>query len=182
MECWGIVFTKNLKLKKIHFVLLYLNFSSLIRAVLFYFVLCPFPSSRFRPPADPKSPPLYYYEISKIFLKASTVPMYTNFFGGGGGGECAPEKTQFFGQNYPKCLKRLLWPVFFSKFCLRRIKLGQNRVFLMLWESSENQFGQPKKSRANFRKFLKTPLEKTLYPSLHRRFLFLSPPPAKFNK
>ena len=43
------------------------------------------PPSGIRPPADPKDPPLYYFEISifgdgpKIFLKA---PIYTNFEGG----------------------------------------------------------------------------------------------------
>ena len=123
MECWGIVFPKNLKLKKIHFVLLYLNFSSLIRAVLFYFVLCPFPSSRFRPPADPKSPPLYYYEISKIFLKASTVPMYTNFFGGGGGGVRA-RKNAVFWSKLSKVPKTPSLACFFFKILPAAHKTG----------------------------------------------------------
>ena len=53
-----------------------------------------------RPTADPKGPPLYYFEISvwltdlKILLKA---PIYTNFEGG----ERA-EKMRFFGQNFRK--------------------------------------------------------------------------------
>ena len=56
-------------------------------------------------------------------------------------------------QNFPKSAeKRLFWPVFFSsKICLRRRKFGQNRVFTVICESSENQFGRPKKrSRQNF--------------------------------
>ena len=34
---------------------------------------------------------------------------------------------------------------FFFKFCLRRRKFGQNRNKTVLWESSKNQFGRPKK-------------------------------------
>ena len=48
------------------------------------------------------------------------------------------------------------WPAF-SKFCLRRRNFGQNRVFVLLWKSSQNQFGRPKKSRQNVRKFFENP-------------------------
>ena len=41
------------------------------------------------------------------------------------------EKTQFFG--------------LFLKNCLRRRKFGQIRVFIVVQESSENQFDRPKK-------------------------------------
>ena len=57
----------------------------------------------------------------------------------------------------------------FSKFCLQRRKIGQNRVYLVLWENSENQFGlSKKKRRQNFRSFFENPppLEKTLDPPL----------------
>ena len=37
---------------------------------------------------------------------------------------------------------------FFSKICLRRRKFGQIRVFIVVWESSENQFGRPKTPRS----------------------------------
>ena len=47
------------------------------------------------------------------------MPMYTNFEG-----ECAPKKRDAPRQN---CAK----------------KLGQNGVFILIWESSENQFGRP---------------------------------------
>ena len=32
----------------------------------------------------------------------------------------------------------------FSKICLQRRKCGKIRIFTMVWESSENQFGRPK--------------------------------------
>ena len=58
-------------------------------------------------------------------------------------------------QSFPKSAqKRLFWPVF-SKICLRRRKFGQNRDKTVLWQSSENQFGRPKKSSTNFSKVLK---------------------------
>ena len=48
------------------------------------------PPSGIRPPADPKGPPLYYFEISlfdltdpKIFLKAPLAPKYSSLRGGG---------------------------------------------------------------------------------------------------
>ena len=53
---------------------------------------------------------------------------------------------------------------------LRRRKFGQNSVFLVLKESSENQFGRPKKKVLkffeNFLKIRPTPLEKILDPPL----------------
>ena len=52
----------------------------------------------------------------------------------------------------------------FSKFCLRRKNIDQNSGFLVLWESSENQFDQPKKNVDNFLK--NPPLEKNLDPPL----------------
>ena len=80
-------------------------------------------------------------------------PIYTNFEGG-----ARAEKTGFFGQNFPKKPKNVYFLPVFSKFCLRRRKSGRNSVFLVLWQSSENQFGRPKKKgRQNFRFFLKNP-------------------------
>ena len=63
----------------------------------------PLPSG-IRPPADPRGPPLYYFEKSilvtdpKIFLKAPLAPIYTNFEGSG----ARAKKRQFFRQNFPK--------------------------------------------------------------------------------
>ena len=62
------------------------------------------PPSGIRPPADPKDPPLNYFEISflvtdpKIFLKAPLAPIHTYFEGG-----ARAKKAQFFfSQNFPK--------------------------------------------------------------------------------
>ena len=60
-------------------------------------------------------------------------PIYTNFEG-----ERASKKTRFFCQNYSKSAQ---------KFC-------QNRGKTVLWESSKNQFGRPKKVKI-FEFFLK---------------------------
>ena len=100
----------------------------------------PFPSG-IRPPADPKGPTfdtfseIHFWRIDpKIFLKAPLAPIYTNFEG-----ERAPKKTRFFCQNFSKS--------------------AQNRGKTVLWESSKNQFGRPKKKkgRQNFGKFFENP-------------------------
>ena len=52
-------------------------------------------------------------------------------------GGARAKKTQFFGQNFPK--KRL----FFKNLIAGRRKFGQNRTFLVLWESLENAYGRP---------------------------------------
>ena len=90
------------------------------------------PFSGIRPPADPKGPLfLIFRDIHfsltdpKIFLKAPLAPKHTNFEGGAR----AEKKTHVLKKN-----------------CLRRAKLGQNRVFH--WDSSENQFGRPKTKRS----------------------------------
>ena len=63
----------------------------------------------------------------------------------------------------------------------QKTQFDQNRVFLVLWESSENQFGRPKKKVDKiFENFWKSPppLEKILDPALIDPifiFFFLSP-------
>ena len=117
-------------------------------------------------PCRPKGSPLwYYYEIHfwptdpKIFLRAPLAQIYTNFEG-----ERAPKTRRKFFKNCPKTV----FLNCFSKFCLRRRKFDQNIVFLMLEESSESQFGRPKKKVVKiFEIFLKIrPLEKILDPPL----------------
>ena len=112
------------------------------------------PPSGIRPPADPKSPPFdtfseihFWPTDPKIFLKAPWAPIYTNFER-----ERAPKKTRFFCQNFSKkCPKTAFLTVFFfSKNCLRRRKFSKNRVKTVLWESSKNQFGRPKKRSSKF--------------------------------
>ena len=69
------------------------------------------PPSGIRPPADPKGPPFdifseihFWRTDPKIFLKAPSVPIYTNFEG-----QRAPKKTQFFCQNFSKSAQKRLF-------------------------------------------------------------------------
>ena len=70
--------------------------------------------------------------------------------------------------------QNILVAVFFSKDFLRRRKFGQNWVFIVICENSENQFGRPKKSSIKFRIFFENPpppLEKTTFLNLlHQNF------------
>ena len=111
----------------------------------------PPPPSGIRPPVDPKGPPfdtfseIHFWQTDpKIFLKAPSAPIYTNFEG-----ERAPKKTLFFVKIFKfikKCPKTAFLTVF-SKICLRRRKFCQNCGKTVLWESSKNQFGRPKKKK-----------------------------------
>ena len=81
-------------------------------------------------------------------------PIYTNFEG-----ERAPKKNAIFlSKFFKKCPKTAFLTVFL-KICLRRRKFCQNRGKRVLWETSKNQFGRPKKkkSRQNFGKFFENP-------------------------
>ena len=120
------------------------------------------PPSGIRPPADPKGPPFdtfseihFWRTDPKIFLKAPLAPIYTNFEG-----ERAPKKNAIFlSKFFKKCPKTAFLTVF-SKICLRRRKFCQNRRKTVLWESSKNQFGRPKKkkkNRQNFGNFFENP-------------------------
>ena len=107
----------------------------------------PPPPSGIRLPADSKGPPFdtfseihFWPTDPKIFLKAPLTPLYTNFEG-----ECAPKKTRFFCQNFSKSAQKRLFFTVFSKICLRRRKFCKNRGKTVLWESSKNLFGRPKK-------------------------------------
>ena len=108
--------------------------------------------SGIRPPADPKGPPFdtfsrihFWPTEPKIFLKAPLAPIYTNFEG-----ERAPKKNAIFlSKFFKKCPKTAFLTVF-SQICLRRRKFSQNRGKTVLWESSKNQFGRPKKKVVKF--------------------------------
>ena len=94
-----------------------------------------------------------------------SAPIYTNFEG-----ERAPKKNAIFlSKFFKKCPKTAFLTVF-SEICLRRRKFSQNGGKKVLWESSKNQFGRPKKKkgRQNFRIFFENPplLEKILDPPL----------------
>ena len=84
--------------------------------------------------------------------------------GGGGGADASSSgiSEMHFWQTDPKIFLRapkkgFFDCFFFSKICLRRRKLRQNRGKTVLWESSKNQFGRPKKKKVvksqNFGKF-----------------------------
>ena len=93
---------------------------------------------------------------------APLAPVYTKSFRG----ECAPKKHDFFGRNFQKVLENAVFDNF-SKICLRRRKFRQIRIFidetLEVWESSENQFGRPKKMSTKIQFFFENPpLEKFL--------------------
>ena len=79
--------------------------------------------------------------------------MYTNFEGGAR----AKKECDFWPKFSKKCRKPSIFGLF-SKICLRPGKIGQIRVFIVVGESSENQFGWPKKNVDKvFKTFLKIP-------------------------
>ena len=70
-----------------------------------------YPPSWIRPPVDPKGPPFdnfseihFWPTDPKIFLKAPSALIYTNFEG-----ERAPKKTQFFCQKFSKSAQKQLF-------------------------------------------------------------------------
>ena len=74
------------------------------------------PLSRVSTPCRAKGSPFgtfqeihFWPRDPKIFLKAPWAPIYTNFEGGE-----RVEKTRFFGQNFPKCLKTPFLDGFFN--------------------------------------------------------------------
>ena len=130
------------------------------------------PPSGIRPPADPKGPPFdpfseihFWRTDPKIFLKAPSAPIYTNLRG-----SARQKKRNFFCQNFSKSAQKRLFLTVFSKICLRRRKFCLNRRKTVLWESSKNQFGRPKKKKKVVKIFENPPpppLEKILDPPLH---------------
>ena len=74
--------------------------------------------------------------------------IYTNLEG-----KRAPKKRNFFVNIFQKVPKNASLDLFFEKICLQCRQFGQNGVFIVILESSENQFGRPKKNRQNFHFF-----------------------------
>ena len=125
------------------------------------------PLSGIRPPADPKGSPFGTFEVNlfwptdlKTSLKAPLAPIYTNFEGG-----ARAEKTQFFGQNFPKCLKT----PFLDCFC-KIENLVETGTKLCLGRAGKfNSVDLKKRSTKFFRKFFESPpppLEKIPDPPL----------------
>ena len=87
--------------------------------------------SGIRPPADPKGPTfdtfseIHFWQTDpKIFLKAPSAPIYTNFEG-----ERAPKKTLFFVKIFQKVPKNGFFDCFFKNLpAAQKIlpKQGQN--------------------------------------------------------
>ena len=76
-------------------------------------------------------------------------------------GSARQKNAIFWSKKIEKCPKTLILPVFQI--------FGQSKVFLVIWETSENQFDSPKKSQQSFRYFFENPppLEKILDPPLN---------------
>ena len=116
----------------------------------------------------------------KNFLKAPLASMYTNFEEG----SARRKQNAIFWSKFPKKCLKTLFLACFSKFCLQRRKFGQNRDKTVLWESSKNQFGRPKKRSTKFSKFYwksASPLEKILDPPLRQLICFSNWIEASYN-
>ena len=97
-------------------------------------------------PCRPKGPPLYYFEISILDdwpSNSSSSAFGANIYKFWGG-SARQKNTTFWSKFSKKCKKRLFWPLFWKNY-LWRWKFGQFRVFIVIWESSRNQFGRLKK-------------------------------------
>ena len=116
-------------------------------------------------PCRPNGSPLctilrYPFLVTDLII----FPIFTTFERG-----VRAEKTQFFGQNFPKMPQNAFFYLFFFRILPAPQKFGQNKAFVMLCESLENHFGRPKKKIDNiFEIFLKVRplLEKILDPPL----------------
>ena len=62
----------------------------------------------------------------------------------GGGGEHAPNELNFLVNIFQKVPKNSFFGLFFKNLPAEQ-KIWSNGVFIVIWESSENQFGRPKK-------------------------------------
>ena len=88
---------------------------------------------RIRPPADPKGPPFdtfseihFWPTDPKIFLKAPSAPIYTNFEG-----ERAPKKRDFFVKIFQKLPENGFSDCFFFKnlTAAQKAKVGAKQCF-----------------------------------------------------
>ena len=94
------------------------------RVPLWYFLRNPFW------PTDPKT-----------FLNAPSPPIYTNFEWG----PRAEKNAIFRSKVFKKCLKTPFLACFFLNFACCAKNLAKIGTRTVLWESSKNQFGRPKK-------------------------------------
>ena len=79
----------------------------------------------------------------------------------------APKKRNFLVKIFQKVPKNAFFGLFFQNFACCPNNLAKIGTKTVLWESSKNQFGRPKKNVKIFKKFLKSAaLEKILDPPL----------------
>ena len=107
--------------------------------------------SGIRPPADQKGPLFklfwdihFWLTDPKIFLKAPLASIYTNFEWWAR----AKKSRDTFAKVFQKLPKTPLFGLFF-KSCLRRRKFYQTRVFILVWEGSENLLGWTKEKKCS---------------------------------
>ena len=110
------------------------------------------PFSGIRPPADPKAPPFDTFSEIHFWLTDPKI-LYTNIYTNFEGERASKKNAIFLSKFFKKCPKTAFLTVF-SKICLWRRKFSQNRGKTMLWESSKNQFGRPKKRSSKFWKII----------------------------
>ena len=83
--------------------------------------------------ADPKGPPLYYFEVSlfvtdpKMFLQAPLAPICTNIDGG-----ARADKRNFFGQNFQESGPKPLFDLLFQSSACGPENVPETNVFLVL--------------------------------------------------
>ena len=70
------------------------------------------------------------------FLKASSAPLHANFEG-----EHTSKRCTFGAKTFQKLSKNGIFDLFFL-ISLAEQKFGQNRVLIVLWERSKNQYGR----------------------------------------
>ena len=110
-------------------------------------VRAPLLPSGIRPPADPKGPPLYFFRYPflvtdpKIFLKA----LINNNFEGG----ARAEKNAIFWSKFSKKCLKMPFLAYFFKILPTAHKFWPKQGLWSVLESSENQFGWPKKRATN---------------------------------
>ena len=78
----------------------------------------------------------------KIFLKAPLAPTYTSLEGG-----ARAEKTQFFGEIFPKKWPKNAFLACFFEILPAAQKFRAKQGLAVLWDSSKNQFGRPEKEK-----------------------------------
>ena len=97
-------------------------------------------------PCRPKGSPFVLFWDIHFWLTDPDIFLYYFW-----GGSARRKKRNFWSKNFKNCLKTTFLACFFKNLPEAQ-KFGQYRVFVLLWESSENQFVRLRK-RSVFKKF-----------------------------